>query len=112
MLRLSCIQQAIAFRRAGGAFGIPSTLQSDSISLSLDGYEPLSLRVNTAEYQKITMKMLPYTASLQKHYLLSFTTSLQSSSARKLFVADETYSALVENGFVRTDGNPVTGTST
>lgn len=93
----------------GGAFGIPSTLRSDSISLSLDGYEPLSLRVNTSEYQKITMKMLPYTASLQKHYLLSLTTSLKSLSARKLFVADETYSALVENGFVRTDGNPVTG---
>ena len=93
----------------GGAFGIPSTLQSDSISLSLDGYEPLSLRVNTSEYQKITMKMLPYTASLQKHYLLSLTTSPKSLSTRKLFVADETYSALVENSFVRTDGNPVTG---
>lgn len=93
----------------GGAFGIPSAVKSDSIGLSLDGYEPLSLRVNTSEYQKITMKMLPYTASLQKHYLLSVTTSLQALSDRKLSVADETYSALVENGFIQTDGNPVTG---
>lgn len=93
----------------GGAFGIPSALASDSISLSLDGYEPLFLRVNTSQYQKLTMKMLPYMASLQKHYLLSLTTSPVLSSDRKLFVADETYSALVENGFVKTEGNPVTG---
>ena len=93
----------------GGAFGIPSAQKSDSISLSLDGYEPLSLRVNTSEYQQITMKMLPYTASLQKHYLLSLTTSLKALSGRKLSVADETYSVLVENGFIQTDGNPVTG---
>ena len=93
----------------GGAFGIPSTKKSDSISLSLDGYEPLSLRVNTSEYQKLTMKMLPYTASLQKHYLLSLTTSFKAFPGHKLSVADETYSALVENGFVKTEGNPVTG---
>lgn len=93
----------------GGAFGIPSTLQSDSISLSLDGYEPLSIRVNTAKYQQITMKMLPYTASLQTHYLLSLTTSLKTQVYQKLSVADETYSVLVENSFVPTDGNPVTG---
>lgn len=93
----------------GGAFGIPSNVQSDSITLSLDGYEPLSLRVNTSKYQHITMKMLPYTASLQKHYLLSLTTSLKALADRKLSVADETYSVLVENGFIQTDGNPVTG---
>ncbi len=93
----------------GGAFGIPSSQKSDSISLALDGYEPLSLRVNTSEYQQITMKMLPYTASLQKHYLLSLTTTLKVLSDRRLSVADETYSALVENGFIQTDGNPVTG---
>ena len=93
----------------GGAFGIPSAQKTDSISLSLDGYEPLSLRVNTSEYQQITMKMLPYTASLQKHYLLSLTTSLKALSGRKLSVADETYSVLVENGFIQTDGITVTG---
>ena len=55
------------------------------------------------------MKMLPYTASLQKHYLLSRTTSLKVLSGSKLSVGDETYSALVENDFVKTEGNPVTG---
>ncbi|HRP30793.1 MAG TPA: von Willebrand factor type A domain-containing protein [Agriterribacter sp.] len=93
----------------GGAFGILSTKKYDSISLSLDGYEPLSVRVNTSEYQKLTMKMLPYTASLQKNYLLSLTVAPNALISRKYAVADETYSVLVENGFVQTSGNPVTG---
>lgn len=93
----------------GGAFGIPSAQKYDSISLALDGYEPLSVKVNTTEYQTLIMKMLPYTASLQKNYLLSFTSSPNVLAGGKRSVADETYSVLVENGFVQTSGNPVTG---
>lgn len=94
---------------SGGAFGITTAQKSDSLDLSLDGYEPLSLRVNTTEYQKIVLKMLPYTASVQKQYLVSFTENVAGLNSRKMFVADETYSPLVENGFVKTDNNPVTG---
>lgn len=93
----------------GGAFGITTSNKTDSLDLTLDGYEPLSLNVKTNEYQKIIMKMLPYTASMQKQYLVSFTTTLTGLTTRKMFVADETYSPLVENGFVKTDDNPVTG---
>lgn len=93
----------------GGAFGITTAQKSDSLDLTLDGYEPLSLRVNTTEYQKIVMKMLPYTASVQKQYLVSFTENVAGLNSRKMFVADETYSPLVENSFVKTDNNPVTG---
>ncbi|MFT3701129.1 MAG: von Willebrand factor type A domain-containing protein [Agriterribacter sp.] len=93
----------------GGAFGITTSNKRDSLDLTLDGYEPLSLTVNTTEYQKLVMKMLPYTASIQKQYLVSFTTTLTGLTTRKMFVADETYSPLVENGFVKTDDNPVTG---
>lgn len=94
---------------AGGAFGITTSLKTDSLDLFLEGYEPVSLRVNTSEYQKIVMKMLPYTASLQKQYLLSFTRTLNELRVRKWSVADETYSALIENPFIKTDDNPVTG---
>ncbi|MFT3750586.1 MAG: von Willebrand factor type A domain-containing protein [Agriterribacter sp.] len=93
----------------GGAFGITTAQKSDSLDLSIEGYEPLSVRVNTTEYQKIVMKMLPYTASVQKQYLVSFTENLAGLTSRKMFVADETYSPLIENGFVKTDNNPVTG---
>ncbi len=93
----------------GGAFGITTSNKTDSVDLSLDGYEPLSIVVNTTQYQKIVMKMLPYTASIQKQHLVSLTTSLSGIITRKMFVADETYSPLVENSFVKTDDNPVTG---
>lgn len=93
----------------GGAFGITTSNLTDSLDLSLDGYEPLSIVVNTTKYQKIVMKMLPFTASIQKQHLVSFTTSLSGIITRKMFVADETYSPLVENSFVKTDDKPVTG---
>lgn len=93
----------------GGAFGIPSAVAKDSITLTLDGYQSVSVKVNTSQYQHITMKMLPYTASLQKHYLVSRTTLPKQIGERRLSVANETYSALVENNFINTEDDPVTG---
>ena len=75
----------------GGAFGITTSNKVDSLDLSLEGYEPLSIVVTTTEYQKIVMKMLPYTASIQKQYLVSFTTSLSGMITRKMFVADASF---------------------
>lgn len=97
------------FSGSGGGFGIATAQQSDSLDLYVEGFEPLSLRVNTTEYQKIVMKMLPYMASVQKQYLVSFTQNPLGLNSRKMYVADETYSPLVENNFVKTDNNPVTG---
>lgn len=94
----------------GGAFGITVSQKTDSLSFSLEGYESVSYKVNnTNEYQKVVLKMLPYTASLQKQYLLSYTTANEGLFAHKMSIADETYSALVENAFVKTNNNPVTG---
>lgn len=94
----------------GGAFGIAVPTASDSISLSLDGYEPKSLKIpNTSVYQKIVLKMLPYTASLQKQYLLSYSKAREGFDLQRRRVADETYSAIVENAFVSTKEAPVTG---
>lgn len=98
------------FSGVGGAFGITVSQKTDSLSFSLDGYESVSFKVNnTNEYQKIVLKMLPYTASLQKQYLLSYTTAAGGLFTHKMSIADETYSALVENAFVKTGDNPVTG---
>lgn len=94
----------------GGAFGIAISTATDSISLSLDGYEPQSLKINnTSVYQKIVLKMSPYTASLQKQYLLSYSSAREGLDFQRRRVADETYSALVENAFVKTSNAPITG---
>ncbi len=94
----------------GGAFGIAVSKRTDSASFILDGYETLSCKIeNTSEYQKIKMKMLPYTASLQKQYLLSYTSAEETFPVIRQTVADETYSVIVENAFVNTHKNPFTG---
>lgn len=94
----------------GGAFGIAVSKKTDSASFVLDGYETFSCRIeNTSEYQKIKMKMLPYTASLEKQYLLSYTSAEETFPVTRQTVADETYSAIVENAFVDTRKRPFTG---
>ena len=94
----------------GGAFGIAVKMRSDSLSFILDGYETLSCKIdNTSEYQKISLKMSPYTASLQKQYLLSYTSAEERFPSIRQTVAAETYNAIVENAFVNTRDNPYTG---
>lgn len=94
----------------GGAFGIAVSRKTDSVSFMLDGYETFSCKIeNTSEYQKIKMTMLPYTASLQKQFLLSYTSAEETFPTIRQTVADETYSAIVENAFVSTRKNPFAG---
>jgi Ca-activated chloride channel homolog len=57
----------------GGAFGILTSKATDSLSLSVEGYEPFNTRVNSSKFVSIVMKMQPFAASLQKHSLLSIT---------------------------------------
>jgi Ca-activated chloride channel homolog len=92
----------------GGAFGILSSLEKDSLTLSLDGYETISISVNTARYQRITLKMLPFTASLHKHSLVSITPNLEMKAERNRVMGDETYNSLIENEFIITQKNPQT----
>jgi len=84
----------------GGAFGILSAKNRDSLTFSLEGYEPQSLTVDASKYQNIVLKMMPFTASLQKHPRLSMTKDMEYKGERTSAMGDETYNALVENDFV------------
>ncbi len=92
----------------GGAFGILTSKETDSMTFSLDGYEPFSTRLKTSQYVSVVLKMLPFTASLQKHHLLSITRDFQLFDEKRWVFADETYSTLVENDFIRCDKYPET----
>jgi Ca-activated chloride channel family protein len=92
----------------GGAFGILTSREKDSLTLSLDGYETVSVSVNAAKYQRITLKMLPFTASLHKHSLVSITPNLEMKAERNRVMGDETYNSLIENEFIAADKNPET----
>jgi Ca-activated chloride channel family protein len=92
----------------GGAFGILTTREKDTISLSLDGFESMTLPVNAKSYNRIEMKMLPFTASLYKHTRLSMTRNLKPVADKNRVMGDETYNTLVENEFIDTKRYPQT----
>jgi Ca-activated chloride channel family protein len=86
-----------------------TTKQVDSITISLDGYQALSLKLETARYHSLVLKTLFTSASLQKNRLLSFTRNLKPSDRRNWTVGTETYNSLVENDFVEAGKYPETG---
>jgi len=93
----------------GGAFGILTSKETDSLSFTIDGYEPYSVKIKTSQYLNVVMKMLPFTASLQKKHLISLTRNFASTLERNASVGDETYNSIVPNEFLKADKFPVTG---
>ncbi len=94
-----------------GGFGITTKTLLDSLTISLDGYEPRSLKVNADQWQYITLKILPSNVNSNRPRLISVTKNLEHTSKVKWFIDNETYFQLVENEYVRADKFPNTGFS-
>jgi Ca-activated chloride channel family protein len=94
-----------------GGFGITTTNLFDSLTVSLDGYEPKSVKVNCDQWQYITLKVLPSNVNSNRPKLISVTKNLDQSSKVRWFIDKETYFQLVENEYVRADKFPNTGFS-
>lgn len=92
----------------GGAFGILSSKVMDSLSFYLEGYEPLHVKVNTSKFQSLQMKMQPFTASLQKHTLLSVTADMRLKADKQWVAGDETYNTIIENDVIQAAKYPNT----
>jgi len=100
------------FSGNSGSFGIPVNAITDSISLSIDGYEPIQKKwIDTRQFLSIHLQMLPATAQSYQHKLASATTNLKASSNTALSVLGESYRSLVENSFVDAEKYPETGFS-
>ena len=96
---------------SSGSFGIMTTKQIDSVTISLDGYQSLSIKLESAKYHSLVLKTLYTSANLQKNRLLSFTRNLKPGERRNWTVGTETYNSLLENDFVQADKYPETGFS-
>lgn len=96
---------------SSGLFGIPSSLQIDTITLTADGYETIHKAVETEKYQVIVMKMLPALASMMKSKLTSKTLNLKKEDNNLFSGMGESYSSLAENIFVDASQYPETGFS-
>ena len=94
---------------SSGSFGIMTKQLVDSITISLDGYQTLSVKLETARYHSLVLKTLLTSANLQKNRLLSFTRNLKPDERRNWTVGTETYNSLLENDFVQAEKYPETG---
>ena len=95
---------------SSGAFGIPIPQISDTLTLSADGYQTLTLRVDASQYQNILLRTnhhpLPVTPNKR---LLSLTKDWRNVDRKGWTVGAETYSSLVENDFIPASRFPETG---
>jgi Ca-activated chloride channel family protein len=92
-----------------GDFGITSSKPSDTLTFSLENYEPFTGSVKATGYVKITLKMLPNVVKLkknQKNHLVSYVKDPKIDDKNNWTVADETYSSLVENPFIQAQYSP------
>lgn len=92
-----------------GTFGISTAVAADTLSLSLDGYEPFKSAIDSRRFQSIVLKMLPTTAHLYNKKLSSVTTNLRGESSGMFSGMGESYSGLVENNSVNANQYPETG---
>ncbi len=99
----------VYYSGSSGSFGITSTHLSDSVTISLEGYQPVNTRLETAKFNTIVLKTLYSTATLQRNRLVSFTRNLHPEDRNKRTITGETYSSLVENDFISARKYPETG---
>lgn len=95
------------FTGSTGAFGIPITLPSDSITLQADGYETLKTRISAGIYQVFTLKKLHDLAYNSKSRLLSLIQDKHDYTTPE-YNSGETYTTLVEHDFTETSSYPTT----
>ncbi|MEP7256848.1 MAG: von Willebrand factor type A domain-containing protein [Flavitalea sp.] len=99
----------IYYSGSSGLFGIITPNQTDSITLSMDGYQPLSMTVDASKFQSFILKPLYASVNLQKNRLLSFTRDLKLQDRENWSLSGESYSSLLENEFVEAKKYPETG---
>ncbi len=92
-----------------GSFGILTQKKTDSITVSLQGYQSLSLNIESGSYHSLILKLMHGNASVQKNRLLSFTKDLQLEKREHWLAVGESYSSLIENEFVEADKYSETG---
>ncbi len=89
----------IYYSGSSGGFGIMSTKTTDSVSISLDGYQPMTVKLLNNKYEYIILKLLA-SGSMQKKRLVSFTKDMKIEERLRWSLGGETYSNLLENDFI------------
>jgi Ca-activated chloride channel family protein len=91
----------VYYSGSSGSFGILSTKQADSVTITLEGYQPVCLALECRQIPgRQSLKMLYSSANVQQNRLVSFTRNLRPEDRLNWTIVRETYSSLLENDFV------------
>ena len=99
----------VFYTGSSGGFGIMSPRQEDSVLISYEGYQEQRVKLSTAGYTIITLKLQRATGNLRKSRLVSVTKDMQWDARHNWSVGGETYSNLLENEFIPAKKYPETG---
>lgn len=99
----------VYYSGSSGGFGILSSKQEDSVTVSYDGYQDLRLKLSATTYSNIILKMQRATGNLRKNRLVSVTKDMHWDEKHNWSVSGETYSNLLENEFIAAKRYPETG---
>jgi Ca-activated chloride channel family protein len=110
-IKLSAKPSLIFYSGGTGSFGIPVTILKDSIHLSFDGYESLSLYADSRQFQVIQMKSSSGSSKLYKNYKASVVKDLTQGAGIYSLGLGESYTSIIENDFIKTNTFPETGFS-
>lgn len=94
-----------------GSFGITVQKLFDSLTLSREGFESLTIRIKTDAWQSIILKSSIPIDSKSKPKLISLTKNNNYVTGFNRVAGDETYFQLVENDYITASKFPATGFS-
>lgn len=82
-----------------GSFGVNIKNINDSLTVSLEGYETVTVKIKADQWQMIVLKVSEDAASKNKNKLISAAKNLNNQTDNKWHTGDETYFKLIENEF-------------
>lgn len=92
-----------------GAFGIPISKPTDSITIVAEGFEKLKALGDARKFGAYTLKFLAANAMVAKHKLSSMLPENADDITEAYTHIGETYTNLIENDFLTAEQNPETG---
>lgn len=110
-IKISSKPSLIFHSGGSGSFGIPIPIVKDSIHLSFDGYDPLSIYVDSRRFQLLQMKSSSGTSKLYKNYKSSVVKNFSTGSVINSLGLGESYTSIIENELMKTNTFPETGFS-
>jgi Ca-activated chloride channel homolog len=99
----------VFYTGSSGGFGILSSRQEDSVTVSYEGYQEQRVKLSASNYLNITLKMQRAVGNLHKSRLVSVTKDMRWDEKHNWSVGGETYSNLLENEFIPATKYPETG---